>query len=175
MVRTRSAGCMRHGAERRCGCHKLWLSAAEHYRQLLTQQISGFSVYEFPAAFSVDGAPEDYEVKFSLLFLHGKVVLPDSCCTSHSSLCSRILIIIWAIIGMSWVANLAIPAASAVGRSIGATSHIRWSSSELSGGRGHDSRNPRGLWPLSFFAEKHTRIGFTLEVRILKTKLSMYW
>ena len=124
---------MRHGSERRCGCHKLWLSAAEHYHQLLTQQISGFSVYEFPAVFSVsdfvlrvvDGAREDYEVKFSLLFLHEKVVFPDSCCTSHSSLCSRILIIIWAIIGMSWVANLAIPAASAVGRSIGATSHIR--------------------------------------------------
>ena len=73
-----------------------------------------------------------------------KVVFPDSCSTSHSSLCSRILIIIWAIIGISWVANLAIPAASAVGRSIGAPSHIRWSSSELSGGRGHDSRNPRG-------------------------------
>ena len=27
----------------------------------------------------------------------------------------------------------------------------------------------------SLFAEKHTRIEFTLEVRILKTKLSMYW
>ena len=34
------------------------------------------------------------------------------------------------------------PAASAVGRSIGALSHIHWSSSELSGGRGHASRNP---------------------------------
>ena len=80
------------------------------------------SVFQTLSSGSSTGPREDYEVKFSLLFLHEKVVFLDSCCTSHSSLCSRILIIIWAIIGMSWVANLAIPAASAVGRSIGAPS-----------------------------------------------------
>ena len=85
---------MRHDAE--------WISAAEHYHQLLTQQISGSPVYEFPAAFSVsdyvlrvvDWTREEYEIQYFLLFLHEKVVFPDSCCTSHSSLCSRILIFI---------------------------------------------------------------------------------
>ena len=170
---------MRHGAERTCGCHKLWLSAAEHYHQLLTRQISGLSVYEFPAAFSVldlvlrvvDGAREDYEVKFSLLFLHEKVVFPDSCCTSHSSLCSFSL-----LFG---------PSSACLGLQISRFQRRRPLVDQLALHLTYvglllnyqeDEAMIRGILEDSgLFAEKHTRFEFTLEVRILKTKLSMYW
>ena len=59
-------------------------------------------VYEFLTAFNisehvlrvVDGTREDYEIKYSLLFLHEKVVSPGSRRTSRSSLCSGILVIV---------------------------------------------------------------------------------